>query len=113
MKTEKKAWDPPIKRVVFLLFLFIFVAALFDATSTLELNKTGDYYEVNPFARLALDVGSLYFILWRMLSMTLAIGTTAFFARRYRLAWWILLIIAASYLFISGYYVYHLFIFTP
>jgi hypothetical protein len=111
--SARDGWTPPRTRLLFLLFLFVSTASFFDATSTLRLDATGDYYEVNPFARSALAVSPGYFLFWRVVSMTLVIGGAAFFSRTYRAAWWILLVLSATYLLVAGYYLYVLFIFDP
>jgi hypothetical protein len=113
MKAHAKSWEPPTTRLLVLLFLFVFSASFFDATSTLELHLTGNYYEVNPFARLALSVGDSYFLFWRVVSMGLMIGLITFLGRKYRIFWWCLLICVAVYTCITFYYFHHIFLFTP
>jgi len=113
MDTSVKEWKPPKRRLLLLLFLFVLSASFFDATSTLALNSTGNYYELNPFARLALEVGTSYFLFWRIISMSLVLGLITCLARKYRVFWWCLLACVGVYGWIVFYYLYHLFIFTP
>lgn len=113
MKSHAKTWDPPRTRLLVLLFFFVCSASVFDATSTLTLHSTGNYYEVNPIARLALSVSNRYFLFWKVVSMSLMVGLVTFLARSYRVFWWCLLGCVGVYTYIIFYYFYHLFLFTP
>lgn len=113
VNTRTDTWKPPKTRLLVLLFLFVFSASFFDATSTIELNSTGNYYEVNPFARLALSVSEEYFLFWRIVSMGLMVGLVTYLSRKYRVFWWCLSGCVGVYAFIALYYIYHLFIYTP
>lgn len=99
--------------MVFLLFFFVLSANFFDATSTLALHSTGNYYEVNPFVRVALSVSHDYFLFWKVVSMSLMVGLVSFLSRTYRVFWWSLLACVGVYACLTIYYLYHLFLFTP
>jgi hypothetical protein len=104
----RAAFRPPRAATRFLCWLFIVAASAFDCYATLALISTGLYHEWNPIARFFLNDGAGVFIAWRMTSLGLAFGGVAFFAKKYRLAWLLLVAGAILYAGVCAYYLYHL-----